>query len=130
MIWIPSKVIVTRIKEAFFDSIDKNLEFNSARQVPPWDKKISVKSCFILIGTTTNLKKMISACQTLTIDDLRNFRFDFTSFYLYVFGLYLIITPNFNFFPPRNRSNFGIFSTLKGYNFPTKIVENLKIIFL
>ena len=35
VIQISLKVIVTRVKVAFFYSIDKSLEFDSARQVPP-----------------------------------------------------------------------------------------------
>ena len=91
------KVIVTRVEVAFFDPIDQNLDFDSARQVPPVTKKFSVKSCLESIGITTNSKKMIFSSQTPAIDDLRNFMFDFSNFYLYVFGLYLIIDPNFNF---------------------------------
>ena len=32
-------MVVFRVEEAFFDSIDQNLDFGSARQVPPYDKK-------------------------------------------------------------------------------------------
>ena len=39
MIKVFSKVIVTRVEVAFFDFIVQNLDFNSARHVPPYDKK-------------------------------------------------------------------------------------------
>ena len=38
MIFSP-KVVVFRVGEAFFDFNDQNFDFDSARQVPPYDKK-------------------------------------------------------------------------------------------
>ena len=39
MIKVFPKVIVTRVEVTFFDFIAQNLDFDSASQVPPYDKK-------------------------------------------------------------------------------------------
>ena len=62
MIKVFPKVIVTRVEVAFFDPIDQNLDFGSARQVPPYDKIFLVKSCLLLIANITNSKKLFPTC--------------------------------------------------------------------